>query len=153
MPTEQELVNEFASAIARREGYYDKSKKTIPQRLNNQGDLTSWKQPNGEQYPSLNGFASFPACVISGCVNPDHPSEVGFRALKAQIKINVYKRNLTFLEFFAGKRGSYDGYAPARDKNDPASYAQDVVSHINRAFNLSATVGTVVSIIAPRGTV
>ncbi len=142
MITSVSLVNAFARAIAAKEGFFDTGRsRTIPQRLNNPGDLRRWKKADGEPYPEVNGFADFPKCGLSHCKNPDHPAETGWRALRAQVKINVFKRGLTFHEFFAGKRGVYDGYAPAKDKNNPDEYARFVLDKTCRSLAIAIVVG------------
>lgn len=123
---QQELIDRYAKAIARQEGYYNKkAMPTVAQRCNNPGNLTHWKDPNGEPYPELNGYVHFP------------DEETGFRALRSQCKINILKRGLTFYEFFAGKRGVYGGFCPRDDnkdpmlkKNDPLVYAQHVLGWV-----------------------
>ncbi len=49
----------------------------------------------------------------------------GWNALYQQINLNI-GRGLTLNEFFAGKPGVYDGYAPSADQNSPYAYAARV---------------------------
>lgn len=124
--TETELIDRFSKAIARQEGFYDKRKLlTVAQRCNNPGNLTHWKDRAGKPYPMSNGYVHFPTV------------EDGWRALRAQCKINVLKRRLTFREFFAGRPGVYAGYCPKDDgrdkmlrKNDPVVYARNVLGMV-----------------------
>ena len=130
-----QLIDRLSKAIGRKEDFFStKPVPTISQRLNNPGCLPHWKDPSGTPYPEVNGFVEFPECQNSGCSHPDHPAEQGWRALRAQCKINVLKRDLTFLQFFAGKPGLYKGFCPKDDnsgfslrKNDPAAYAREVL--------------------------
>ena len=119
--TEPELITALARAIAHQEGFFDKPKKgilPIAQRCNNPGNLQHWKQPNGNPYPAANGYVQFPDV------------ETGFRALKAQCKINVMKRGLTWREFFAGKPGVYAGFCPkdSTGKQPALDYARKVMT-------------------------
>lgn len=139
MATINDLVRSFAFWCARKEGYFDNKKRpTLPQMHNNPLDLRRWKNPAGVPYPENNGFVEFPRCERPGCKDPDHPSEVGWRAGRGQSKINIVKRGLTFLEFFSGKRGVYDGFANARDGNDPAEYARYVCEGVCRDLGVDA---------------
>jgi len=139
MARTQDVINAFARAVGKREGVFKEGKvPTLPQRLGNPACLKHWKDPAGCAYPEVNGFVQFPQCERDGCVHPDHPHEVGWRAARAQVKINVVKRGLTFFEFFAGKRGVYDGHANARDKNDPQAYAEYVVDQVCRELGVDA---------------
>lgn len=52
-----------------------------------------------------------------------------------QVDGNIFKRHLTFLQFFEGKPGVYYGYAPAADKNKPDVYAQFVVTFLKRQLS------------------
>lgn len=134
---DSELINRFAKAIARKEDFFvSKSLLTISQRLNNPGCLPHWKDREGTPYPEINGYVQFPECQRPECNHQDHPAEEGWRALRAQCKINVFKRELTFLEFFAGKRGVYRGFCPdsgdfrtTQDlrKHNAAAYAREML--------------------------
>lgn len=120
---ERDVVDVVAEAIAQREGFYATHRHGIPsvaQKLNNPGNMRSWKDPTGTPYPTVMGFVSFPT------------TEIGWRALRAQCRINVVKKNLTALEFFAGRPGTYHGYAA--DKSDAATYARAVVARLTRAL-------------------
>jgi hypothetical protein len=124
--TETELIDRFSKAIARTEGFYDKKKiPTVAQRCNNPGNLTHWMDRAGRPMPTANGYVQFPSV------------EDGWRALRAQCKINIIKRKLTFFEFFAGKPGTYGGFCPKDDdrdklmrKNDPLVYARNVLTMV-----------------------
>jgi len=106
------LIDSLALAIARMEGYLDASgaikSGTIAYRNNNPGNLRSWGSN-----PVVGGYASFPT------------ASAGWVALKRQIELNI-GRGLTLEEFFGGKAGVYDGYAPRADSNDPTRYARNV---------------------------
>lgn len=148
---EKDLIIAFADACGHEEGYYSTSTKgmpTIPQRLHNPLDLRNWRTAANQPYPTLNGYVDFPACSIPNCVNPDHPSEVGWQAGRQQCRLNIVKRGLTFFEFFAGKPKVYPGFAPARDRNSPAVYAQAVLDRLKAKWPAeleNVTINTVVS--------
>jgi hypothetical protein len=136
--TVQDIVGSFTRALGMKEGYFKQSKvPTIPQRLGNPICLQRWRDPAGESYPEVNGYVDFPKCQRSRCSHPDHPHEVGWRAARAQAKINILKRGLTFYEFFAGKRGVYSGFASERSKNDPLEYAQFMVDQMSSELGLA----------------
>jgi hypothetical protein len=125
--TETELINRFARAIARHEGFFDRKKiQTVAQRTNNPGCLLHWKDTAGNPLPTVNGFVQFAT------------EDDGWRALRAQCRINIKKRQLTFLEFFAGRPGMYRGFSPATErglaadmrKSDPVQYARDVLAAV-----------------------
>lgn len=141
MPTAKQIIASMATAMGNVEGYYNQGKiPTIPQRLNNPLDLRSWKKPDGTAWPEENGYVNFPACQKTGCTDPDHPCEIGWAAGRVQVSLNVIKRGLTFLEFFAGKPGVYYGFAPEKDKNEPVIYAQTVLARMTRDLGLPPTV-------------
>ena len=97
------LVDDLAGAIATFEGYFTPG--SLAARNNNPGNLRTW----GNQ-PTSGGYAVFPT------------AEAGWAALRRQVELNI-SRGLTLFEFFAGKPGTYGGYAPAADQNQPATYA------------------------------
>ncbi len=100
------LIDDLAGAIARYEGFYKAG--SVAARNNNPGNLRSWGN-----YPVVNGYAKFP------------DAETGWRALRRQVELNI-GRGLTLEEFFAGRPGVYDGYAPSSDGNQPRTYAATV---------------------------
>lgn len=104
VPTEDKLVITFAEAIAHKEGFYTPG--SLARRNNNPGNLRKWGNN-----PIVDGFVDFPS------------REEGFKALRHQVRKNLYERQLSMLEFFAGKEGVYAGYAPASDNNRPGKYA------------------------------
>ena len=106
------LVQKFAEAIARQEGFYSPGKRAA--RNNNPGNLRPY---NKEQARDADGFRTF------------GKPEWGWDALRMQIWRNI-KRELTFLEFFAGKTGIYKGFSPSADGNRPVEYAKAVVASI-----------------------
>jgi len=109
----QKLIAVLADAIATKEGFFGKNKSGIPavsQRLNNPGCLRAWKNAAGHKMPRVNGLVQF-------ATEAD-----GFRALRAQCKINVFKRGLTLVQFFCGKPGVYYGFAAKTQGQDPDSY-------------------------------
>jgi hypothetical protein len=157
--TQTALIQWIALAIGSMEGYFvtpeqwRKMKRAFPagwkegdpisraQINRNPGNLRSWGA-----VPIVKGYACFPT------------AEKGWNALRAQAKKNIYgggagdlyplrKNGLTFREFFAGQRGSrgdavaggYPGYAPAKDANQPAHYAEYVLAYIKaRGFSGSS---------------
>lgn len=131
--TEQLLIATLAEAIATKEDFYVKSKRGIPsvsQRLKNPGCMRSWKAPSGKKLPTVNGLVDFP-----------HVNE-GWRALRAQCKINVLRRRLTLRQFFAGKRGVYCGFAPRGLGHDPLAYAEFVQNFLERRLGSTVTLDT-----------
>jgi len=90
--------------IAYFEGYFKPG--SLAQRNRNPGNLRRW----GDN-PIVNGYAQF------------RTHEHGWEALFKQVSKNI-DRDLTLLEFFAGKKGVYPGYAPAADRNNPVKYAE-----------------------------
>lgn len=123
------FVQVFAEAVAAEEGFFDRKRiPTIPQRLNNPLCLRHWKNAAGAPYSEINGFVNFPDV------------EAGWAAGYVQCKINILKRGLTFKEFFNGKPGVYDGFAPARDKHNPLAYAQKVLLYLSHKLRITEPV-------------
>lgn len=110
--TKAQLLDLFSKAIATEEGFYA-SNHTVAQRNNNPGNLRWWQGVS-----IRDGFACF------------ETPEDGWVALRRQCELNIFKRGLTFLEFFQGKPKVYGGYAPAADHNNPELYARFVVWYI-----------------------
>jgi hypothetical protein len=104
------LVEAIAQAIAKEEGFYVPG--SIAQRNHNPGNLRSWGSA-----PIVSGYA----------VAPDDAT--GWSWLYSQVQTNI-GRGLTLNEFFAGKPGVYDGYAPSADKNRPYAYAAFVAGQV-----------------------
>jgi hypothetical protein len=102
------LVDSIAQSIAAVES--GGNPNALSYRNNNPGNLRSWGSN-----PIVNGYAKFPTL------------QDGWNALYSQINLNI-SRGLTLNEFFAGKPGVYDGYAPSADKNKPYAYAARVGS-------------------------
>lgn len=155
MATIEEIVTAFAHYCGIEEGYFRHTRNglTIPQKMFNPLDLRVWKAPNGKPYPTVNGYVSFPRCQINHCQNSDHPAEVGWRAGRAQCKINIITRGLTFREFFAGKPGVYGGFAPEKDKNIPIKYAQAVLDGVRNGLGLdpAITIDSAIYLLAEDG--
>lgn len=105
-----EFVKDFATGIARMEGFY--STRSISARNNNPGNIRTW----GDN-PVDKGYVKFPT------------EAAGWKALTRQINLNI-DRKLTMREFFGGKKNVYAGYANARDKNDPGNYARFVAQRL-----------------------
>lgn len=124
--TEFALVEIISRAIARMEGF-----ETVPgciaRRRNNPGNLMDVKTWQIRQFGTL---------------------EQGWAALRKQILTNI-KRDLTFLEFFAGKKVGkkviYCGYAPEAAGNHPEFYAMFVVRYVNRFTDCQVTINTVIA--------
>jgi len=115
--TEAVLIDRFANALGRKEGWQKKG--SVAQRLNNPVCMTHWKNPDGEPFPEVNGYVNFP------------DPETGWRAARAQCRINIIKRRLTWREFFGGKPGVYKGFRPyAADKLDPVEYARTIMNYL-----------------------
>jgi hypothetical protein len=115
------MVTCLAQAIAHNKGYY--LRKPVPmvsQRLNNPGELEHWKSRKGVPMPVVNGYVKFAS------------EEDGFFALTKQIQINL-RRDLSFREFFAGRRGVYAGFSPrGRGDNDPVKEAALTLRYVLR---------------------
>jgi hypothetical protein len=107
-----ELVALWADAIARMEGT---RQPDGGYRNNNPGNLRGWSPRTPKDSRGFDMFAT---------------EEQGWAALRSQIEKNLFERNLTPLEFFAGKPGVYGGYAPASDNNHPEGYARFVVAYV-----------------------
>lgn len=66
--TEEQLVRAVADVIAKRSGWFQSTRKGLPEplsrRLNNPGLLTSWRKydrrGNSEEYPVSHGYVEFP---------------------------------------------------------------------------------------------
>lgn len=125
--TEKEIIEALAQAIAFEEGFYAKgTKPNRPQRNNNPGNIRPWADC---KFPSDSGpYIIFPT-----------PGD-GWRQLKIQCSKNAKDRGLTFLEFFAGKKGVYGGYAPGADNNRPTAYAQHVVNRVVASLKITEKV-------------
>jgi hypothetical protein len=133
-----QLIVEFSEAIGTNEGFYltesecrarKQAFPTVAQRHNNPGNLRAWGS-----YPIEDGYAQFDKLAN------------GWQALRRQCERNIFDRDLTFLEFFAGQRNpdgslvhptqSYSGFAPASDAdrkhgiNHPQVYAQFVFDRL-----------------------
>jgi len=106
-----DFVDAFARAIARQEGFYRAGSKA--RRLNNPGNLRPWRNC---PLPVADGMIVFPS------------AEAGWEQLRAQIRLNI-RRGLTTRQFFGGK-GTYPGYAPRADKNQPDAYAAFVAAQV-----------------------
>ncbi len=126
------FIQTFAEAVAAKEGFYDRKKiQTIPQRLNNPCCLPHWKNEQGRPFEEINGYVNFPTV------------ERGWAAARAQCRINILKRKLTFREFFCGKPGVYDGFAKKGEKNDPMGYSRFVLNTLSRKLGIEdATIDT-----------
>ena len=132
-----DLIEAIAQGIATEEDFYKKTKNVpaISQRLNNPGCLDHWKNPKGRPYDVVNGFANFP------------DEETGWKALRAQCLINL-KRNLTWREFFAGKRRVYVGFRAHGGGKHPNQYAESVLTFVCRRLRLSDPPTSIDSLIA-----
>lgn len=127
MINREDLVRSWALEIADVEGFYVTQAiaaahgwkfPTAPQRNNNPGNLRSWPGT-----VSLGGFARFKTLAD------------GWNAVATQINLNVFRRQLTFLEFFAGKKiPLYGGYAPSADNNNPTAYALRICRRLEKDF-------------------
>lgn len=119
--TEADLVDRISRAIATMEGFHTKGSRA--QLNNNPGNLRSWGS-----FPRVEGFVHFPTV------------ERGWHALRTQIRRNI-ARGLSLYEFFGGKAGSYPGYAPSKDRNNPEKYARYAagIVGINPATPLNST--------------
>ena len=91
---------------------------TIPQKCRNPIALKTWGS-----YPVSDDCVMFPN------------EKVGWKAAFKQCERNIFERNLTFVEFFAGQRdtegairpGGYHGFAHNDNKHSPREYAMFVL--------------------------
>jgi hypothetical protein len=107
-------LGKLAIAIALREG--DDRPGTVPERLNNPGDLMYVRQVGAKPHPIVGKdgktrvYAEFPTALA------------GWVALFEQIRLDAARGKT--LEEFIGK------YAPASDNNDPTSYLSFVMRQL-----------------------
>jgi hypothetical protein len=106
MMTREDFIWLFAICIARYEGLY--APGSINVRMRNPGNL---RKANG--YPIENDYVKFPSFAIGIIYLMDLIGRI------IDMDLNTY-------EFFAGKPNVYPGYAPAKDKNTPIAYANNV---------------------------
>ena len=140
--TLDQLVDIVSQGIAWENGFFKQGGKVPPVsvRLCNPGCLEQsspkpyWKDSQGNPLPEVNGLVEFDC-------NDD-----GWRALRAQCRFLVAKRELTFYEIFAGRPGVYRGLNPMRPDNvtNPMAYATKVVQFFNRKTGLEADVSSIV---------
>lgn len=102
----------FAREIANFEGFNKPG--SVAQRNNNPGNLRGGPGATGTD---AQGYAIFPDV------------QTGLAALEDLIKRRA-AQGLTVQEFFGGKPGTYAGYAPAGDKNNPQQYADTVSKNL-----------------------
>jgi hypothetical protein len=140
---EQLLVRATARAVAVRESFFAPPGRFphVSQRMNNPVCLKHWKDRTGRAYDEINGYVVFPECQRLGCTHPDHPYEIGWRAARTHVKINVVKRELTFVELVGGRRGVYAGMANAAEKHSPVEYAQFLVEEVCRELGIESRCG------------
>ena len=134
--TETQLIDLFSRTVARKEGWEKTGKvASIAQRLNNPLNLVHWKDAKGKPYPEICGFVHFP------------DPESGWRAGRAQCRINIVKRRLSWREFFGGKPGVYKGFCPSRGdaKQNPTQYAREVMAMMHVDAGLDAPIIDLVS--------
>lgn len=105
-----ELVVKIAIAISEMEGYNTHGSRA--RRQNNPGNLRRWGKT-----PTIDDFCNFPTDAD------------GWAALQRQVLKNI-RRGLTLYEFFGGKPGAYQGYAPSTDDNNPKHYAEFVAKRV-----------------------
>lgn len=104
------FVENLSNAIARFEGFQQPG--SVAQRNHNPGNV---RTPKSGPWPGQIGVDSGGYAIF-----PD--DQAGFAALQSQVQTNI-DRGLTLNEFFGGKLGVYNGYAPSGDKNDPGQYS------------------------------
>ena len=123
--TESVLIERFSLALARKEGWNKQGKvPSVARRLNNPLCLAHWKAPDGSPYPEVCGYVEFPN------------AEIGWRAGRAQCRINIVKRRLTWRGFFAGVRGIYRGFCP----QDPIQYAREIMAALHVDVDLDTPI-------------
>ncbi len=128
MTTKLQVLSE---SIAKREGFYVTEEQarqrgihwpTIPQRLNNPGDL---------MFAGQLGATDHPVTGVDGKVRhyaEFETEEAGWTALSRQILLDA-KRGLTLRSFI-------NKYAPAEDGNDPKSYLNQVANALQADPNV-----------------
>lgn len=107
-------MEKLAEAIARMEGFYLNG--TVPNRLNNPGDLVFVGQHGAKPHPITGKDGK----VRTYCEFAT--TEDGWAALHRQIQLDA-GRGLTLLQFI-------HKYAPASDANDPKGYAAFVARFV-----------------------
>jgi soluble lytic murein transglycosylase-like protein len=110
------LRSRLVQAIGGFEGYY----LGTPAHANNNPGNLAWAPT---QSGSKDGFAQF-----------DSP-EAGWRALDHHVG-QAMSKGLSLNQFFAGKRGVYDGFAPASNFNSPYHYAATVANWLGVSANV-----------------
>ena len=139
--TEANLIERLAGALAQKEGWYNaRLVPSVAQRLNNPLCLTHWKAADGTPLPEICGYVKFPDV------------ESGWRAGRAQCRINVLKRKLTWRSFFAGQPGIYKGFCPARGdaKQDPIQYARAIMALMHVEADLDTPIIDLIAEVMPR---
>ena len=141
--TKLELVERLARAIAEKEGFHvtaaQAKARGIPwptraQRNANPGNIRSWRDSQGRQYPRDGGYVDFVAWASDrypGASREDisrRALEEGWRVLRVLIGQYLDGRYTsgqppTFEEMFRV-------YAPSSDNNDPAGYARFVAAKL-----------------------
>jgi len=138
----EELIYRLVQAIAEHEGFFvteDQAKArkikfpTLAQRNANPGNIRSWKDAAGRQYPQSMGYVDF-VTWASGRFPGASPEELRRRAVEEGWRI---------LRVLVGQYldGKYTGhpptlyemfgkYAPASDSNDPQNYARVVAGKV-----------------------
>jgi hypothetical protein len=107
-------LDQLKRAIAHEEGADRVG--TVPQRLNNPGDLVYAHQPNAKPHPITGKDGK--VRIYAEFDTPEH----GWDALERQIRLDA-SRGLTLAEFVRK-------YAPASDANNPTSYLAGVMRAI-----------------------
>lgn len=124
-PTQNRFVLTIAEAIAHFEGFYSLD-NTRAKRNNNPGNLKNWDRNNDRDD---SGFDMFPT------------AQKGWDALYQQVEKNVFERELSLTEFFAGNK-DYPGYAPGSNATHYAKFVEHFLEDrgfypISREHNLA----------------
>ena len=71
----------------------------------------------------------------------------GFTAAKAQAKINIIKRKLTFVEFFGGKYPIYRGICPRSEmrQHEPGVYAARIAQTLPGSPSVNSVIAELVT--------
>lgn len=109
------MLENLARAIATLEGFYKPG--SVPQRLNNPGDLIFVGQKNATAHAIVGKDGKTRVYCQFATV------EEGWEALRRQIRLDA-RRGLTLIQFI-------HKYAPASDANDPKSYAAFVARRLS----------------------
>jgi len=141
--TRLELVDRLARAIAEKEGFYvteaqAKARRiqwpTRAQRNANPGNIRSWRDSQGRQYPRDGGYVDFVAWASERFPGASR-EELSRRALEEGWRVlRVLVGQYLDGRYTGGQAPTFEQmfsiYAPLSDNNDPAGYARFVAAKL-----------------------